>query len=52
VKLLAKQNWPAGRHVIVWSGTDDNGVKLPAGVYLVSLKVERLHQVRKVTLIH
>jgi hypothetical protein len=38
---------PAGRHEWEWNGRDDRGVKLPAGVYLISLETPTTSQTKK-----
>jgi hypothetical protein len=38
VSLLASGRQPAGAHTATWSGRDDSGRALPAGVYLVRLE--------------
>ncbi len=37
VRLLARGTEPAGSRAVCWSGTDDQGVPLPAGIYLLRL---------------
>jgi hypothetical protein len=34
VRTLASGHHEAGRHVVPWNGTDDDGRALPGGVYL------------------
>jgi flagellar hook assembly protein FlgD len=38
VALLADRTMSAGRHVIVWDGTDQFGKKVASGVYLYRLE--------------
>ena len=37
VSSLVNEEHQAGWHKILWNGTDDNGVNMPAGVYLASV---------------
>jgi hypothetical protein len=39
VKLLLSGAMTAGRHSAIWNGTNDNGLKLPNGVYFARLTV-------------
>jgi len=36
---------------VVWNGTDDRGISLPAGVYFVHLEVDNHKQVKKIILV-
>ncbi len=35
VKSLVRETMPAGRHTATWNGQDDNGARVPSGVYFV-----------------
>ncbi len=35
VKSLVRESMPAGRHTATWNGQDDNGARVPSGVYFV-----------------
>ena len=35
VKSLVQTTLPAGRHTATWNGMDDNGARVPSGVYFV-----------------
>ena len=35
VKSLVQSTLPAGRHTATWNGMDDNGARVPSGVYFV-----------------
>ncbi len=41
VRTLVQDNCEPGIYAILWDGCDDSGYRLPAGVYFVSLSVER-----------
>jgi hypothetical protein len=48
VRTLARGAHAAGRHAIAWSGTDDAGRRLPAGIYLVRLAADGIISTSKV----
>ncbi|HHS13338.1 MAG TPA: hypothetical protein ENN03_06165 [bacterium] len=41
----------AGRHALVWDGRNESGVPVPSGVYILSLRAEKIRLNRKMTLI-
>ena len=49
--LIAEEVQPVGDQVAVWNGLDDAGRKLPSGVYLCRLWVDKQMQQRKVVLL-
>ena len=51
VATLVDEARPAGRHDVVWNGTDDHGSAVASGVYLVQLRADGERQQRKVALI-
>jgi hypothetical protein len=48
VRTLVDENRPAGTHTTMWSGTDDYGTRLPAGIYFCRLSAGRQNITRKV----
>jgi len=48
VRQLARATLPAGEHVTVWDGSDDDGRPVQAGVYFTHLKVGGTAQSRRV----
>jgi len=42
---------PAGRHEILWDGTDDNGRQAASGVYFYSLEAGGFSETRKMMMI-
>lgn len=48
---LARPVWPAGRHVVIWSGRDDTGAVLSSGVYVYRVEAGASRDERKVALI-
>lgn len=38
VRTVADQAYPAGRWTFIWNGTDENGARVPPGVYLVRVR--------------
>ena len=45
VITLIKEHKPAGIHRIVWKGKNNEGGDVTSGIYLVSLKTEKMLQV-------
>ena len=39
VKSLTKASMPAGRHTVSWNGMDENGARVPGGVYFVRVRL-------------
>jgi len=52
VKTLARGIPGAGSYFTVWNGTDNNGSKVPGGVYLYNLKAGPYSETRKLLVIH
>jgi hypothetical protein len=50
VRTLAAELLPSGSHSRQWDGRDNRGSAVPAGVYLVRVKLDGVVQTRKVTL--
>jgi hypothetical protein len=48
---IGQRESPAGRHEWTWDGCDDRGVRLPAGVYFISLETPVESMTRKAVLI-
>ncbi len=51
VKLLVHESLGAGRHEVIWTGTDDQGSSVASGVYLVKLRAGGEVKVGKLALI-
>ena len=51
MKLLVHESLGAGRHEVIWTGTDDQGSSVASGVYLVKLKAGGEVKVGKLALI-
>ncbi len=51
VRLLLDDGRPAGRHEVVWDGTDDNGRRVASGVYMARLVAGAVRDVKKVVLV-
>ncbi|MFQ5823053.1 MAG: FlgD immunoglobulin-like domain containing protein [bacterium] len=41
VKTLVKNKISAGFHSVVWNGTNNNGIRMPSGIYIYSLEIKR-----------
>ena len=39
VRSLLDTELPAGNHHLQWDGTDEQGRRLPTGIYLLELKI-------------
>jgi len=48
VRTLTEGRLPAGVHVVVWDRADDDGQRVPAGVYTIRLTAEQTNQSLKV----
>jgi hypothetical protein len=51
VALLSRGLQPAGRRTVVWEGRDDDGRRLPAGVYFCRLTSGAVQQTRRFVLV-
>lgn len=51
VKALANGHLPAGRHSLIWKGTDDTGRRVSAGVYYVRLETASIRETYRVTVL-
>ncbi|MCD4818586.1 MAG: T9SS type A sorting domain-containing protein [Candidatus Cloacimonetes bacterium] len=51
VKTLINRELEAGKHSIVWNGTDETGKKLSSGIYLYKLKTDNYSAVKKMLMI-
>jgi hypothetical protein len=50
VRRLLSENMPEGRRLLQWDGRTDGGQGLPAGLYLLRMKIGEEVSVRKVSL--
>ena len=50
VKTLVNDHLPAGRHSVVWNGTDDNGRTVGSGVYLYRMTAGEYSETRRMLL--
>lgn len=51
IRRLVQQQLPAGYHQRIWDGTNDNGVPVSSGVYLVHMEGQRAAFTRRVALV-
>jgi flagellar hook capping protein FlgD len=51
LRTLAQGSKPAGRHVLSWNGTDDQGNRLPSGVYVYQLTTSGYRAAKKMVLV-
>jgi hypothetical protein len=51
VRSLTKDSVPEGRHLVVWDGTNDNGVLVSSGIYLYKLETAHTTIVKKILLL-
>ncbi len=51
VRVLATETYAAGRHEVVWDGTDAAGQRMPSGAYLARLRSGGVEQARLVSLV-
>uniref|UniRef100_A0A7C6ECS2 T9SS type A sorting domain-containing protein n=1 Tax=candidate division WOR-3 bacterium TaxID=2052148 RepID=A0A7C6ECS2_UNCW3 len=52
VKTLVKGLKNSGEHRLTWNGTDNQGRRVPSGVYLCRFKSEKLERIEKVVISH
>lgn len=51
VRVLQSGQIEAGRHEILWQGTDGDGRAVPSGLYFVRLRANGVSDIRKMTLV-
>ncbi|MCD4818587.1 MAG: T9SS type A sorting domain-containing protein [Candidatus Cloacimonetes bacterium] len=51
LKTLINKEFEAGKHSIIWNGTDDNGSNVSSGIYLYKLKTENYSAIKKMLMI-
>ncbi len=51
VRTLADGRWLAGQHVINWDGCDNNGLRVPSGVYIYRIVTDGFIASRKMSLV-
>ena len=51
VRALVDEKQEAGRHSVVWDGTNKRGLPETSGVYLVRLQTPSFQAVRKMSLL-
>jgi len=49
VRTLASGRYEAGSHAILWAGEDDEGRRVPNGIYFVRLEADGVAQARRLT---
>jgi len=47
VRLLVDEVREAGEHRLLWDGRDENGITVPAGVYLYTMQAGQFRTTRK-----
>ena len=52
VKTLVNKNYSKGKYAVDWNGTNDSGMKLPAGTYFYILKANNVQLCKKMILIN
>lgn len=48
VRVLVDEDRPAGRHAVVWDGTDGKGARVASGVYFFRMEAGKFRQTRRV----
>lgn len=51
VKAVRSQSFSSGSHSFVWNGANDNGVRVPSGVYFVKMSGGNFELVRQIVLV-
>lgn len=51
VRVLADQNFAAGRHILNWNGRNDQGALVPSGVYFYRMKAGDFISLKKMMLL-
>ncbi|MEJ2054226.1 MAG: FlgD immunoglobulin-like domain containing protein, partial [Calditrichaceae bacterium] len=51
VRTLLKGIVAGGQHEIIWNGKNDQGVRLPSGLYFVAMHTEKFRRVHKMMLV-
>jgi hypothetical protein len=52
ISTVAKGSYEGGTHQIVWNRTDENGVRVPQGIYFVRLKAKGIEAKGKLILVN
>ncbi len=52
VKTLVDQQLAPGYHRVIWDGSDQDGILLSSGVYLVQMKTRDYQKIQKITFLH
>jgi hypothetical protein len=50
IRTVFEGTMPAGSHSIAWDGNDENGLPAPSGIYIVTVKANRIVRSIKMTL--
>lgn len=51
VRTLVDAGFNAGKHVVNWDGRDDNGVRMPSGLYIYRIKAGKFIESKKMLMI-
>ncbi len=51
VRVLKSETLPAGRHEVIWNGTDRTGQRVASGVYMARLRTGQFTQMKKLMLV-
>ena len=51
IKTLSNNNQPAGRHSVIWNGTDEYGLEVTSGVYIITLRQNNKYNVKQMLLL-
>ena len=51
VRVLAEEEWPAGRHSVAWDGVDGAGARVAPGIYFTRMEAGRFAEIRKMILL-
>ena len=51
VRTLVSETRSAGRHEVVWNGTDDRGQRVASGIFMARLKTGETVDLKKLVLV-
>ena len=51
IKTMSNNSQPAGKHSVLWDGTDENGLEVTSGVYIITLRQDNKYNTKQMLLL-